>query len=99
MALRLRARVSQRDLGEFRYVEWNERKACIWGPIEQPRYSVQITQSGSPTEPFGWQIWRDGVSAPIEQSEKNFPTYVEAMVDSVRAAARLDLRLHAAVSN
>ena len=99
MALGIRRQVGQRELGEFRILERNQRKACIWAPREQARYSVQITQNGSHTEPFGWQIWRDGLSAPIAQAAKNYPTYIEAMVDSVRAAARLDLRLHAAISN
>ena len=46
---------------------------------------------GPPTAPFGWEIYRDGASVPIERSARIFPTCVEALLDSVRVAASLAL--------
>ena len=58
---------------------------------EQPRYYVRVTRRGPPTVPFGWEIYLDGASAPIERPARTFPTRVEALLDSARVAASLAL--------
>ena len=58
---------------------------------EQPPYHVRVTRRGPPTAPFGWEIYPDVASAPIERPARTFPTRVEALLDSVRVAASLAL--------
>jgi hypothetical protein len=58
---------------------------------EQSRYYVCVTRRGPPTAPFGWEISPDGASAPIERPARTFPTRVEALLDSVRVVASLEL--------
>jgi hypothetical protein len=58
---------------------------------EQPRYYVRVTRRGPLTAPFGWEIYPDGASVPIERPARTFPTRAEALLDSVRVAASLAL--------
>ena len=57
----------------------------------QPGYHVRVTRRGPPTAPFGWEIYPEGASAPIERPARTFSTRVEALLDFVRVAASLAL--------
>ena len=57
----------------------------------QPGYHVRVTRRGPPPTPFGWEIYRDGASVPIERPARTFRTRVEALLDSVPVVASLAL--------
>jgi hypothetical protein len=58
---------------------------------EGQRYIVRISRRGSLTEPFGWEICREADSVEMHRSTRTFSTRVEALLDSARTAAALDL--------
>jgi hypothetical protein len=58
---------------------------------EGQRYVVQISRRGSLAEPFGWEIYQEANLAETHRSTRTFSTRVEALLDSVRTAAALDL--------
>jgi len=55
------------------------------------QYVLRITRGGPSTAPFGWQIIRQQDKIEVARSGKTFPTRVEALADSARAAAPLAL--------
>ena len=58
---------------------------------ESQRHIVRISRRGSVTEPFGWEIYREADSVETHRSMRTFSTRLEALLDSARTAAALDL--------
>ncbi len=56
---------------------------------ERHEYAVRIIRCGTESEPFGWEIIRKATSDEVIRSSGTFPTRVEALADSARAAAPL----------
>jgi hypothetical protein len=56
---------------------------------EEPRSFVRIVRYGATA--FGWEICREGNSVEVDCSARRFPTCIEALLDSARAAATLAL--------
>jgi hypothetical protein len=56
---------------------------------QAPRYVVQIRRHG--VKAFGWFIYRDIDAVEVQRSARLFPTRIEALLDSARAAATLNI--------
>jgi hypothetical protein len=56
---------------------------------QEPRSFVRIVRFGATA--FGWEICREVNSVQVDRSVRRFPTCIEALLDSARAAATLAL--------
>jgi hypothetical protein len=54
-----------------------------------PGYGVTITRNGPASAPYGWHIREQAFGPVIKSSFMTFPTRIEALNDSARAAAEL----------
>ena len=54
-----------------------------------PRYIVRISRHGA--EDFGWAIYREGDAVEVCRSTGLFRTRIEALLDSARAAATMNI--------
>jgi hypothetical protein len=57
------------------------------------RHVVRISLRGPAAEAFGWEICREVDSVELHRSTGVFPTRLEALFDSVRAAMELNAAL------
>ena len=59
------------------------------GSGRAPRYIVRIGRHGAAD--FGWAIHREGDANEVCRSTGLFPTRIEALLDSARAAATMNI--------
>ena len=61
------------------------------GSKQSPRTFVRIRRHGA--KGFGWEIQRETAPVEVHRSTRLFDTRLEALLDSARAAAALDIAL------